>query len=77
MLRTEDSGDFLIQNLNAGGIQERILEKLSVVLSGDNNKTIAENDDIAAVKKKARKEVYRTALNNFISMHILRYYAQK
>jgi len=55
MLRTEDSGDFLIQNLNAGGIQERILEKLSVVLSGDNNKTIAENDDIAAVKKKGKK----------------------
>jgi len=55
MLRTEDSGDFLIQNLNAGGIQERILEKLSVVLSGDNNKTIAENDDIAAVKKKRQE----------------------
>jgi len=35
---------------NAGGIQERSLEKLSVVLSGDNNKTIDENDDIAAVK---------------------------
>lgn len=54
---------------NAADIQERILEKINVVLSGNNNKTIAENDDIAAVKT-ARKEVYRRALNNFTSTHI-------
>jgi hypothetical protein len=53
---------------NAEVIQERILEKLSIVFSGDNNKTIVQNDDIATVRngkkggvEKSIKQFYQYA----------------
>ena len=38
----------------------RILEILSIDLSGDNNKTIAQNDDIAAVKNGKKRGVEKS-----------------
>jgi len=45
---------------NAEVTQERILEKLSILLSGDSNKTIVQNDDIAAVKNGKKEDVEKS-----------------
>jgi hypothetical protein len=62
---------------NAEGKQERILEKLSVVLSGDYNKTIAQNYNIAVVKNGKKKGVEKSVKQFYQYAYFVHYYVHK